>query len=172
MSNNTIKALIGTLAGLLLISLFLWLYPFPKKIDIEYPAVQFRGHPAEAVEQTTLTLKGVLYRPLFRDERFVGELSIEKYDFTTKYELIDIDFHKNIRNGWGTLSYTKVANGQVSLNTFGDIRKLNQFDKVLISVYEPIGESSKTWTDLVITAPAQSFEEAQDIQEAFRDSSD
>jgi hypothetical protein len=153
------KVLISSLAVLLALAAFLTFYRFPKSIDLQYPAVEFRNGDASSAEQTTIAIKGTLYRPLFRNAEFSGTIAVEKYDFTKRYELIDVRFYKEIRNGWGPLVYSYVDDGKPILKSFGSIWKSGDFERIGIEVNEPLPSAAT----LTIAAPARTYEEARSV---------
>ncbi|WP_027092412.1 hypothetical protein [Cohnella thermotolerans] len=162
--NSILKnVLVCVVAAVLIAGAFLWFYRFPQTIDVEYPAVEFRpGQPA-SVEHTTMKIKGTLYRPLCRNAVFRGKLSIGKYDFTERYDLIDIVFYDNIRHGFGGLTYWTVEDGKPVMRSVGSIWKTGRFEQVRILVSEPVDADLKAGTDLTLVAPAQTYEQAQAI---------
>jgi len=122
-----------------------------------------------SAKATTITIRGKLSRPLFRDAQFSGAFVIEKYDFTKTYKLMDIVFYKHIRNGWGSLIYTDVVNGKPILQMFGSIWISGTFDKLKIFVYEPLGADNKSSANLRIVAPAKTYDEAVSINQTLGD---
>jgi hypothetical protein len=149
--------------------LFTWLYKFPKTIDVEYPAIEYRVGDKLSVQETTIKIKGTLSRPMFRNASFKGEFIIDKYDFTKTYELVEMIFHKDIKNGWCSLTYYDVQNGQPILKSVGSIEISGDFDKLNIQVYEPLNAQSKSTTDLRISAPSKKYDEALAINQMFKD---
>ncbi|SEU24379.1 hypothetical protein [Paenibacillus sp. NFR01] len=161
------KVLIYLLLLVVAGSLFLAKYRFPLAIDKTFPAIEFRrGNPASA-EKTVVHIKGKLYRPLFRNQQFNGNITVEKYDYQP-YRMFDITFYSDIRGGWGNLVYfnTEKLPGGYQL---GSIWKKGHFDSVKISPYEPIGpeSGSGTTTDLRIIAPAEDYQTAAAIEKTF-----
>ncbi len=152
------RMLIILLNIILVLVLFISFYKFPKTINLNYPAVEFRTNE-ETIRNTTIHNQGTLYRPLFRNKVFKGHFVINSYDFTKNYNLMDIVFYKSIRNGWGSLSYVLTKNGNLDLQTFGSIWINDNFDKLKIQVYEPIWNERKSFSNLIICAPAQTLSE-------------
>jgi hypothetical protein len=160
------KVVIFSIFILLCFGGFLLFYNYPKTIDIEYPAVEAHINNPASMQKTTIKIKGTLYRPLFKDKSFKGQLLIEKYDFTKNNALTNIIFSKDIRNSFGSLVYSNLINGRSTLDSLGAIWISGDFDKVKIWVYEPIDAEKKQSTDLTICAPAQTFEEALSISKS------
>ncbi len=86
----------------------------------------------------------------------------DDYKFTKTYELIDVVFHKEIRNGFGGLTYTSVINGKPDLKLLGALWIKGDFDQMKLQVNDP-GSSDPDF----ITAPAANLEEAKKIKAAF-----
>lgn len=120
------------IASLLLTGSFFWFYHFPKAIDLQYPAVEFRDGDPSSTEQTTVTIRGTLYHPFFRNEYFKGDFAVEKYDFTQKHHLFDIDF------GFGLLNDHGLEDGEAFLESLGGISKTGSFGKLEILVSESV----------------------------------
>lgn len=162
---NVLLVLVGMAA---LLAVIVGISGIPKKIDVVYPAVEFRAEEAGYFDHTTVTIKGKLYTRLFSDPKFVGRLSIDKYDYTKTYEARNIIFYDDI---WGgNLHYSTIISNQTSPNSapevqivmesLGTILIEGDMDKVNIWVFEPIIGDSKSTKDLFISAPATTREEA------------
>lgn len=145
---------------------FLALYDFPKEVDIGYPAVEYQGGNQSSSTITSIRIKGTLFRPLWRDSRFSGQIIIDSYPFTKSYDLIDIEFNKKISNGIGTLSYTQILNGRPDLQMLGAIWISGDFDKLNIWGISKTGAADKS-SFPIISAPARSYEEAVSINRLF-----
>ncbi|MBB6635230.1 hypothetical protein [Cohnella thailandensis] len=163
MSRKTRTILIVAFAIICAALAFGWSYKFPKTIDASYEAIEFRDGDAASAGKTAVTIQGTLYKPLFREEYFRGKITVEGYDYTDSYDLSQVTFDKDINNGEGYLVYDTVSNGRPILRTFGSIWKEGGFDRLRISVFEPVEGSSKSAKGLTIAAPATDYEEAQAI---------
>ncbi len=146
---------------------FLFSYDFPKKIILEFPAVEYReGEPLSA-ELTTIIVNGNLTRPIYGKSAFEGQFIIDKYEFTKTYDLIgtflfdDISFANNV----GYLNYFGVVKGEPIIEQFGTIWLSDDFDQLTILVNEPVGEEQKNAGYLRISAPAENYDEAMLINE-------
>ncbi|AIQ61597.1 hypothetical protein [Paenibacillus borealis] len=155
------KVLIFTILLLIGGILFCAMYSFPKVIDTSYPAVEFRTGDASSAQRTTVHIKGSLHRPLFRNQVFHGRITVEKYDYS-KYEMSDIVFYPEIRNGWGNITY---YDWKPSGFAFGSIWKKGSFDSVKILLYEPTGPEAGGGMskNLQIIAPAEDYESAAEL---------
>lgn len=72
---------------LIALALFLYNYNFPQKIDIERRAVIFTLNDSSSAQDTLIKVNGTLYKPLFRQQKFIGSFSIDGYEFTQEQEL-------------------------------------------------------------------------------------
>lgn len=136
----------------------------PMKIDVVYPAVEYREEDERYLEHTTVIIKGKLYTRLFSDPRFEGRIIIDKYDFTKTYEAFEVIFHKE--SFWpdaGSLSYHTILDGRPQIQSFGLIWMDGDMDGINIWVFEPVTGDSKSTKDLLISAPAITREEAAAI---------
>jgi hypothetical protein len=171
--DETKKGLLGlvwvVLLFLIVASAFLLLYDFPKKFEIEYPAMEYReGDPASG-QATTIKIKGTLTRPILSDPTFHGQFIIDKYEMTKTFDVIDIVFSKEMTDGVGALSYNFTKNGEVDLQMFGAIWISDNFDQLTILVNEPIGGERKTAKNLRISAPAKTYDEAMLVNKLLTD---
>ncbi|WP_169088521.1 hypothetical protein [Paenibacillus sp. PL91] len=147
---------------------FVLLYDFPEKIAVEYPAIEYRVGDSTSVSTTEIRIEGTLTRPLFRNHEFKGRIVVDKYKFTEEYTLFDVDFNKNTRNEMGSLTYTDPINATIQM--LGPIWISGDFKKINIWVAEPVGSQAQQTTDLRISAPANSFEEAIAINKLLSES--
>ncbi|MBP1906765.1 hypothetical protein J2Z32_003429 [Paenibacillus turicensis] len=76
--------------GLVLLAgiIFMYLYSFPKEIHAEHQALKFVGGEPNSVETIKVKIKGTLYRPIFKQHSFEGNIEIGGYDFTKPLFLI------------------------------------------------------------------------------------
>lgn len=138
----------------------------PKKISLDVPAVEYRTENYTYVEHTRIRVEGKLYKRWFSDPKFSGKILIDKYPYTKEYDTIDVTFYKEIMNGWGGLTYAGITSDhKPTLETLGGIRMRNDLQQISIEVYEPIEGDGKTKKDLVLSAPANTREEAFMITE-------
>ena len=134
-------------------------------VNKNYPAVQFRTGDLSSVLKTTISIKGTLYRPLFRNQKFHGKIIVEKYNYSN-YEMYD-ELHRDISNGWGRILY---YDDKPSGFQFGSIWKMGDFDSLKILVNEPISPEagSSTGINLQIIAPATDYESALKIFKEYK----
>lgn len=147
---------------ILVISIAIFIFScIPKSINLECPAVQYRTNDNNYKENIKIRIKGKLCKRIFSKPMFSGDIVIDGYDFTNKYELIPITFDSRIRNGMGALTYTTIINGNPELETLGAIWITDNFKTINIQVNNP---SHKGTT---ISAPAQTLEDAIKISQNF-----
>lgn len=140
----------------------------PKEIDKQYTAVMYRENEVGKIDKTSITVKGKLYKKLFSDTRFIGKIVISRFGYTKNYELCDVIFHKAVKDGYGSLIYDTTMNGAPKLETLGLIWIEGDFEKLTILVGEPILSENKSYKNLIISAPAETKEEAIKITLATR----
>lgn len=108
--SSTIKKYTVIISFVLLIGiLFMCLYSFPKGIHVDHQALNFfEGNPKSA-ETITVKIEGTLYRPIFKQHSFEGNIEIEGYDFTKPNKASMKLFVSEKENGvyWGSILYTK-----------------------------------------------------------------
>lgn len=145
----------------------------PKKISLDYPAVEYRTGDSTYVEHTRIRVDGKLYTRWFSDPRFKGNITIDKYPLTKQHETIDITFYKDIMDGVGYLSYTGITSDHAPfLTTFGIIGIKDKFEQISIQIFEPVGQAEKNLVDLVLSAPANTREEADAITKRIEQEQD
>lgn len=154
--------------------LIVWKYDFPKKINLTYPAVEFRAEDPSSVDKTTITIKGTLHRKLWRNESFSGQIEIAKYE-VTKSRMAPLIFHKDINNGWGVLTYfdevykTTGAIKSSNIVMLSSIWKIDEFESIKLLLNEPVGQSPSQGKDLEIMAPATDYESALALDRLYKE---
>ncbi len=133
----------------------------PKSISLEYPAVQYLPNDNGYKENIKIRIKGKLYKRIFGNPLFSGDIVIDGYNFTNEYELIPITFNSKISNGMGTLTYTTVINGNPKLETLGMIWITDNFKSINIEVNNP------NHVGATISAPAATLEDAKKVSQTF-----
>ncbi|MGO4108458.1 hypothetical protein [Paenibacillus sp. YAF4_2] len=173
--NRTLK-ISGIVLFILLAAagLIIWKYDFPKKINLTYPAVEFRAGDPSSVDKTTITIKGTLHRKLWRNESFSGQIDIAKYE-VTKSRMAPFIFHKEINYGWGVLTYFNEAyktTGAVKSSIIvmlSSIWKIGEFESLKLLLNEPVGQSPSQGKDLEIMAPATDYESALALDRQYKE---
>lgn len=107
---------ITVIIGLILLAgvIFMCLYSFPKEIDAEHQAQKFVEGDSSSVETITVKIKGTLYRPIFKQHSFEGNIEIGGYDFTKPNLACTSLYISEKKNGvyWGSILYTKNTSTQ------------------------------------------------------------
>lgn len=160
--NGRKKVILSGLILLLLITMFTCFYNFPNKIDLSYPAVECNKTQTLPFQNTTVVVKGIYYKPLFKNPYFEGKIYISSYSITKSYSLSNIEFYKDLGN-IGYLVYTSENNGNSVLVQLGTIQIQSAFKKILINITDPAyGKNS-----LFIGAPANTYDDAIKIKNSF-----
>lgn len=86
--------------------LFILSYSFPKKINVERTAVLFTPNNPSSAKKTLIKVRGTLYKPLLRQKKFTGYITLAAFDFT-KEQKDPLYFSDGERGGInrGTLIY-------------------------------------------------------------------
>lgn len=138
-------------------SAFLYLYNFPRQIDIAYPAIEYRAGEPQSAVTTTVTIKGILNKPLFRAPSFHGQFIVDKYEYTKTYQLWDIEFYQDV------LFYHASVKGKIAHEPLGSLFTTDNFAQLNIMVAEPTDGTQRSSGNLRISAPANNYEEAMEI---------
>ena len=156
---------------ILLCGLVAGFYRFPKSINVSYPAVEYRGDDAASASNTTLHIKGTLFRPLFRNPSFHGRITVDKYDYTQHphYQMADILFDRKVRHGWGSILY--IDGAKPTGTYFAMVWKKANFASIKLSLFEPVGLDvvQASTKDLQIVAPANDYVSARAIARLYQD---
>lgn len=70
------------LGVILIMALPVFFLPMQNKMDTRLEGVEYRIGDKNYSQNVVITVKGVYKRYLLRKDRFEGEISIDKYDFT------------------------------------------------------------------------------------------
>jgi len=135
------------------------LYDFPKKIDLEFPALEYRVGKPDSGEATTIKVIGTLKKPLFRKPTFRGQFIIDKYDYTKMYQIWEIENYQDI------LFYYGSNKGSIFQKPLGTLMISDNFAQFNVVVFEEIDDNQRSGRDLRISAPAKNYEEALKINE-------
>jgi len=87
------------------VALFLYNYNFPKKVNVERTAVVFTLNNSSSAKSTIIKVNGTLYKPIFGQKKFVGNVSIDAYDFTKDQEVTVYITKRNKGINMSTLFY-------------------------------------------------------------------
>ncbi|MCG7375635.1 hypothetical protein MH215_01420 [Paenibacillus sp. ACRSA] len=69
--------------------LFVWLYPFPQKMNRQSDVVVLNEDHV-VLGNTTLVMEGTVHRPLFREHYFEGKIELSDLDFTREYRMFPL----------------------------------------------------------------------------------
>ncbi len=130
------------------------------QINTSLSGMEYRIGEDDYSDAVSITIKGVYYKSLFRDDSFEGSISIDKYGFTKDLSLLPLKFIK----GKASMYYTKD-------HSLGELFCSDKLNKLLITVREPIGSNTQSWNSkdgLIITAPASNRQETRDIIKHFQ----
>lgn len=163
---DKIKKIVLLLAGIFVIVFLITC--IPRKIDIDYPAIQYRYNDPEYIVQTSISMKGKLFKPLFFEAKYTGTCVIEGYDFTEDNNPFDMRFGRSV-NGFSVLTYTiTLPNGKPDLEIIGRIGMSGNFDSVYIEGIALEDIDSTGFREFIsISAPAETREEALRIGEKW-----
>lgn len=171
------KSLIAWAVTLIIgLSAFIFLFDFPKQINITYPAVEFELGNETSAEETTLIIKGTLKRPLFRNRIFEGQISVDKYPATTDNIMLSgMEFIELENDKYASGLFYLDANFDMVI--FGAIYTDKEFGQVNLAFQEQDGnsitnENPKSTTRLLLSAPASSYEEADQIYNQLKEKTD
>lgn len=113
---------------------------------------------SDYIENVTILVKGTYYDSIFKNDRFEGKISVDKYDFTYEKKLLPLYF---FNNNYATIRYTYTNTSTDKKDiTLGFLRTTSDFNKILIEIAEPLGGSSQSWdadSGLLIAAPAKNI---------------
>lgn len=157
--------------GLILLAgfLFMYIYPFPKEIHVHHQALKFfEGNPKSA-ETITVKIEGTLYRPIFKQHSFEGNIEIEGYDFTKPNKASMKLFVSEKENGvyWGSILYTK---GTSPLEVEGPVAILFNEDFNQVSLVSSLisENKEKSSENTIIVIGANKYEEAVTLYGSLR----
>jgi hypothetical protein len=160
-TNKMLPYLVIVLFILIGVSVFLYFYNFPQKINQTYSAMKYRENDPQSEKATKVIIKGTFKQPLFRDPTFSGKLIIDNYEITQKYDLIDIVFFRKVDNGLlGSLTYYLIDKDLHDLEPLGLIWIDKKFEHLNMQIIELEGEEQKAGRDIKISAPATNYDEA------------
>ncbi|OPA78713.1 hypothetical protein BVG16_12740 [Paenibacillus selenitireducens] len=165
MRSNVFKVTISLIIVLgIIITLILFFYQFPKKVDIVSPAVSFYEKDPSSIKHTSIRISGTLNRPLFQQHIFKGTVTIDGLEFTKENGTLDtyvLDKNNGINSG--NLVYHKPSKpGEIvtlSMIWFDD-----NFEH--INIVSKWGPNKKLWFFIV---SGSSYEEVIDTQKKMRE---
>lgn len=136
--------------------LFFLFYSFPKTIDLDYPAIEYRNDEPGQAEVARIWIKGTLRRPLFRDGSFRGSIVIDKYEFTRTFQLLDVQLSQREDAAMGLLTYSPVQNVLQPIRSLGMLWVSGNFER--LEIHHSRGENGPV--SYILSAPSRTYEEA------------
>ena len=137
---------------------FLIYYDFPKKVDMELPAYEYI-FGEEVGEQTTVTIKGKVKRPVFRKSVFEGSVFIDSYEITKEnpdIAWIDMDEY------FGYMTIINFESRNYETIFHGSIRTEENLESMIIYVSDYTVKDGKP---KILTLPANNLKEATEVYE-------
>ncbi|NIK77060.1 hypothetical protein FHS15_002185 [Paenibacillus castaneae] len=159
---------ISLLIGIaLLFGIVIALSGIPHTMNKEFTAIQYRTSDPAYVENTTIIVKGKLYKRFFTNPKFVGSIVVDNFEYTKTHQLFDITFYKYDQSSSDVLMYYTNKQGVPVHEPLGVMMMSENFNTLSILVFEPLDKNtnSKSTMDLIISAPAASRKEAVQIYE-------
>jgi hypothetical protein len=156
----------GILGALVVAYALTWI---PTTIDDTLPGMQFRLNAPHEEEERSISLKGKLYTPLFRDPFFEGMILPDGYPTIVDAQMRKIIFEENERGLWeGKIGYSIGFNiaslGAIYLHP--EDKGMRRFCIALWETTSP-DDLTAVHTDLYFSAPAATLEEAMALQAEF-----
>lgn len=141
--------------SVLIVGLVIYIIPWRHTIDTTIQGIQCRIGDEDYSENVSIKVKGVYTQYLIKNDTFEGMISIDSYDFTLDVPIAPTQFY----DGHANLIYD-------NMRSLGMFICTPNFDKLLITVDEPIEATSKSWSGnngLIISAPAKNRAQALEI---------
>ncbi|GIP18220.1 hypothetical protein J40TS1_38620 [Paenibacillus montaniterrae] len=160
--------IITTIALIIVITaIFLFNYSFPKEINIVKTAIAFVEYDEHPPILTKVHVAGTMYRPVFKQHRFEGKITIDRHDFTLTEQNIALPI-LNRENGvnYSQLVYfrdTKPFDPVAIASIYYD----DNFEQFTIVTREEWIE--KTPQSLYYIVSGQSYSEAFESQKVLSD---
>ncbi|MFD2116300.1 hypothetical protein ACFSTH_08565 [Paenibacillus yanchengensis] len=178
------KLIVIIVVAMIAVFVVLYNYSFPKQVDMVQQAVIFKNDDGTSIKTTSVTIKGTMHRPLFKDRYFKGEFRIDGFPFTYNSDSTNlfIDKHKNGVNN-GMLHYTTYSNvnGQShhdvftapiffadNFETFNIIANDDWFDKSTQEVHFIVSGGSLEEARLIQTMQAEKLGIEWGLTQIFR----
>lgn len=155
--------------------LFLYFYKFPKEVSVVRKAVIMIGDSPASGTPTTIRIDGTLYRPLYRQHRFVGDFVIDALE-VTKWSQVDMKTVKiNNGIGMGAMFYSRM-NPKAETAHFGwnyfdeNFEKINIWSTTKMKTDNPAnGNEAGDIYDSMFIATGDDLEQAIETQRALRE---
>lgn len=148
------KILTFTVLGLMIVVL-LMTKPHIKEINLTQTTNIYRLNQTDYKKETTIMIEGRHYKYFYKANKFVGQITIDGYPLTHDYKMLDISFDKKS----GKIHYDSIQNGIIDMFTLGDIIADDNFENILLLIYETEDDNHRKWSTnngLFITLPSTS----------------
>ena len=145
------------------VAIFLYNYDFPKKIDVNRTAVVFKLSEPGSTKKTSIKIEGTLYKPLFKQQKFIGSFKIDDFDFTKNQDFTFYIFDRKKDINMSALYYVE-ASPPHNIKNNSLIWFDDHFENINIW-------PSKDWIDQDSTyiTTGDSYEQAIEVQNMMRD---
>ena len=125
-----IKKIIYALSLIIILCIIIYNFTFRNKIDTTIQGVEYCIGNSDYIENVTILVKGTYYDSIFKNDRFEGKISVDKYDFTYEKKLLPLYF---FNNNYATIRYTYTNTSTDKKDiTLGFLRTTSDFNKILI----------------------------------------
>lgn len=140
------KAVILCLCGFFLLLILLYLCPYPERIDVALDGFYYEEPLRELGAPGIVRIQGILYRYLFREDVFRGDLSLGGSLCWTDLSSIGCE---KLPNGFSLFSFA-ICNNETNQPGAVSLYSKGSFEKIILYIYNG--------TDTVqFATPAQSI---------------
>lgn len=145
----------------ILFLLAVYFLPLQRKIDVKLDGVECRIGDNEYDKELSINVSGTYNDYLFKDDTFLGTITIEGYGDVWSISSGKLRFSDN-------RSRLVILDKNNKTNDFGELVYRKGFNEILILVSEKIGENGSGWSSedgVYIAAPAKNKAEAVNLSE-------
>ncbi|CAM4475374.1 hypothetical protein [Paenibacillus tarimensis] len=149
------------------VAVYLYTISTPIKVDAERAAVSFIANDPSSTEPTTIKIKGTLYRPLFKQHKFIGTITIDGFEFTKTNPTFDL--FVNQRDGginMGVLAYY-LSKKPHTINYSGFMYFDKDFEMINIASEASWRGGTEPGNLFIVTA--ENYEQAIQVQNQMRE---
>lgn len=165
---NIKKKFIAFIVIFILILLVVYVLPLQNKININLDGIECKIGNNKYIEQLSINVSGTYNDYLFKDDTFLGTITIDGYGEVWSISNGKLIFSDNVAR---LITLDK----DNRTNSFGDLLCEKNFSEILIIVSEKIGENGSGWTSengMYIVAPAKNKDEAINLAEKLSQKDD
>lgn len=138
--------------ALLIFSIAICTLPLKIKIEKDIECIEWKTSDEKYSEDVTVTIKGTIVNYILFGRSFIGDIIVDKYDFTHDARELNLDMDLNF-------DYVLYLQNQGGMKALGWLCESDNMEKISILVYDGTGE----WPGeqgIVISGPAQGKDEA------------